>query len=545
MNAGDVANVVHQPSADSEGESATTLAAAWQRRHIGIKESSWEVLERKAPVRPCLNLGVCVCHGSGLHFRKIKQNLANYLKDLSAKPSFEKALLSGLVVLHWHLRDDPCTAGDAPPPLPCKHFWTHIGMMYLKPWRITLVHLNIADDSPAPDLYGDSAPAPRLALQFAQEDEGIDADTLLWFLLSLESNLQQCIMVEVWVLSSRATAMPVLSRVMADKLTEPARCVWRGLAIERSRRRRRTQAAHEILGNSPARARNKLRRQTSNMDREDPPADGIEAEPERVSDDDDDSDVLTVYEEPTDEHDLEGSDDAHLEVDVANSFLEDQLRQLSQNVPEREDPDPPASSAAPPDALPQLRLDHPGKWGPYGFSLKHPHQQGKHGGYQVNCPFHRRNEVTGCKKFVALEAWNDAAKKKALTLARWWAVQSQYFETQADHLKRSDMVWASCPTLQELEAMKPTEKPATKPLSDIQLQLRPQTSAASSQSLPPRALPKSVAAQQVGGAQGSSGSASMTERDEPPRNSTCSSGSSSSRSSSSASSHSSMSQDSS
>eukprot|EP00971_Amphidinium_carterae_P174461 3458409-Amphidinium_carterae.1 len=51
-----------------------------------------------------------------------------------------------------------------------------------------------------------------------------------------------------------------------------------------------------------------------------------------------------------------------------------------------------------PAALPLEVLQKPGVWGCFKFSLKQAGAGGsKWGGYEAICPYHKRNDKTGCK----------------------------------------------------------------------------------------------------------------------------------------------------
>ena len=453
-----------QPTNEAE-DTVAGLATSWDRKHMGIRHTTWQCFERRRPLQTCLTHGVCVCHGHGRYLGRIKQNLAQYLKDLSGRASFETALRSGYVVLHWCLSS--VSHGDGDPAGPSvennKHFFTHIGMIYYKPWRITIAHLQLAHDLPPPEVLlqddaGNLGPT-RLSLTFSRAEETVDADTLLRFLLTLD--LTHKLAVDTWTLSSRSTPVASLNAVVADKVPGPGRCLWNGEAQEAATRRRR-RPAHEVLDDDRGIPRHRFR--TGNVEETHP------------------TDMDTVPSQVDTASEPESSMEEICEGDLGEEHFKSDEPEAPMNGGLLQQEFQPLMEIAGSEAArstddvtselePQL-LEHPGKWGPYGFSLKHPHQQGRFGGYQVSCPFHRRNAVTGCKKFVPLEAWTESAKRKAIQLARWWATQSSLFETQADHLKKADLNWERCPTLEELHRVRPTEAPVTKPLSDVQLKLR-------------------------------------------------------------------------
>ena len=237
---------VARPSPE-HADSATALAADWDAKHIGVQQSSWGVVERKAPVRPCLSFGVCVCRGLGRHLFTIKNNITKYLKDMALQPGFQTALSSGFVVLHWQIQALLGGSSEASDAVQCHHHFTHIGMLYQKPYRITLVHMQIANGVAPPEVRPAADTAhpqhARLILQYAGHDDSIDVDTLLRFLLTVD--LDMMISIEPWLLSSRMTPVASLNTVHAQQ-ADSGRCVWRGLSQETSRRRRQ-RPAHEVL----------------------------------------------------------------------------------------------------------------------------------------------------------------------------------------------------------------------------------------------------------------------------------------------------------
>ncbi len=72
--------------------------------------------------------------------------------------------------------------------------------------------------------------------------------------------------------------------------------------------------------------------------------------------------------------------------------------------------------------------------GPFRISVKKPFGKFIYGGFQATCPFHRRNETTGCKKFCRIDDSTLEAKRRAANAALWWCSRALEFEWQWQHL---------------------------------------------------------------------------------------------------------------
>lgn len=66
-------------------------------------------------------------------------------------------------------------------------------------------------------------------------------------------------------------------------------------------------------------------------------------------------------------------------------------------------------------------------WGVFRITLK------RHG-LQASCPFHKRNDKTGCKKTIRIIGEGAAAKREALRLLMWWCICQQDHNRQRSHV---------------------------------------------------------------------------------------------------------------
>ena len=124
------------------------------------------------------------------------------------------------------------------------------------------------------------------------------------------------------------------------------------------------------------------------------------------------------------------------------------------------------------DVLSDRVLAHPGRWGAFSFSLKQPKgtasSSSRFGAYECTCPFHRKNDVTGCKKLFSLAGADSKSKQEALARARFWATQARNFNRQRDHMFMATV--DPVPSLQELEQLCILEKPSRYVIrSDVEL----------------------------------------------------------------------------
>ena len=144
------------------------------------------------------------------------------------------------------------------------------------------------------------------------------------------------------------------------------------------------------------------------------------------------------------------------------------------------DPPPPADVARPksssarpvstgPDALHQVRrMLASSRWGVFRITPKQPGSKGggTYGGFEGTCCFHRKNDVTGCKKYVAIKGPDEADKDKAFRQVLFWCSQAKEVSRQSEHLK---VPLDPVPLMPVLLAREITQLPEGDVKSDAQL----------------------------------------------------------------------------
>ena len=71
-------------------------------------------------------------------------------------------------------------------------------------------------------------------------------------------------------------------------------------------------------------------------------------------------------------------------------------------------------------------------WGVFKITFKN--SSGPHGGYQVACPFHRKNTTTACKRSFRLEGPSAESKEVCFKRMLWRAAVSRTFLRQRHHM---------------------------------------------------------------------------------------------------------------
>jgi len=74
------------------------------------------------------------------------------------------------------------------------------------------------------------------------------------------------------------------------------------------------------------------------------------------------------------------------------------------------------------------------QWGIFRVTPKHPGSANKYGGWEATCPYHRRNDLTGCKKYIAVPSAADGARDAALRAVIFWCSRAASFDRQWKHL---------------------------------------------------------------------------------------------------------------
>ena len=108
------------------------------------------------------------------------------------------------------------------------------------------------------------------------------------------------------------------------------------------------------------------------------------------------------------------------------------------------------------------------RWGVFRLTPKQPGSKGGglYGGFEGTCCFHKKNDVTGCKKYVSIKGPEEADRDKAFRQVLFWCSQAKDVARQREHLKVS---LGPVPLIPVLLARKIAEAPTEEVKSDVQL----------------------------------------------------------------------------
>jgi hypothetical protein len=135
-------------------------------------------------------------------------------------------------------------------------------------------------------------------------------------------------------------------------------------------------------------------------------------------------------------------------------------------------PDAPPTVPEDPSAIPSdpggaglgadLVADHmralPRRWGAFSFTVKHPGTQtGEYGGLQAECPFHKKNTTSMCRKFFRITGPSAEEFAKQVRCMKYWCTQAPCFDRQWIHVFLTD--YENPPSDEALEGMLIQDRP--------------------------------------------------------------------------------------
>ena len=211
------------------------LADSWQTKHTGIPRSSWTHCRDPGPGRHmrCYQQNFCICRGRGREVGYIEGKLNAFLRTCSEDPSLERALRHGGVVLHF--QNKSVREGDEAAAENLNYFM-HVPLMYLRPYRATLLELRLLATMPIadiPDLPSQTeaanpvdADGEPILLEVAPDEANKPPfKTCCDFLNSL--NLDCAWFVQICLLSTRCRPVNRLGGVVFMMRTDhPSACIW-------------------------------------------------------------------------------------------------------------------------------------------------------------------------------------------------------------------------------------------------------------------------------------------------------------------------------
>ena len=111
--------------------------------------------------------------------------------------------------------------------------------------------------------------------------------------------------------------------------------------------------------------------------------------------------------------------------DVAEPSSSSRSREPRSRVPEPEQ-----------DSLENaLQIAPVAKYGHFSFSIKKPHSSPPFGGLEVTCRYHKKSQVTGCKRFLRFTSGSEECRKNTILLLKHWSNCATRFERQRDHIR--------------------------------------------------------------------------------------------------------------
>ena len=140
-----------------------------------------------------------------------------------------------------------------------------------------------------------------------------------------------------------------------------------------------------------------------------------------------------------------------------------------------DDADAAASGVAQPEKMQKSKvvpdaeiLEHL-RTGFFGVFRLTPTKGTKFGGYEAECPFHKRNEVSGCKKRISMSGPGEQERLAVVKRLMWWCTMADTCNRQREHICKALPI-EECPCVDSLLQLKVDSKPAPKEvLTDGQL----------------------------------------------------------------------------
>jgi hypothetical protein len=114
------------------------------------------------------------------------------------------------------------------------------------------------------------------------------------------------------------------------------------------------------------------------------------------------------------------------------------------------------------------------KWGAFTFTSKRPSksQSSTQGAYvwQASCPFHAKNDKTGCRKSCNVSPLTKENYKNVIYCLKAWCNEARKCKTQAEHMALSVSPTSfPLPSLIEAACIPATEKPTSKVKTDVEI----------------------------------------------------------------------------
>ena len=81
----------------------------------------------------------------------------------------------------------------------------------------------------------------------------------------------------------------------------------------------------------------------------------------------------------------------------------------------------------------------------------------QYGAIEASCPWHRKNDKTGCKKLFKLNDPSAEARSASILLAKYWCSLARSAERQWEHVFNVDL--SACPDEESVELLRIDDRP--------------------------------------------------------------------------------------
>ena len=234
-------------SAPSSEAPVLRLAEGWRQRHVAVRDGDKAFVDPGVQRRPCHAAHHCICRGEG----KIRHSIAQRLKACVTKVCLDEAIAEkfteGRVAIEWvgSVAFEDAVAGastEAKAEATQVTAFTHLSLLYQKPWRATLTSIIAANEAVEDELtnlpcIGNPLSAEHLSkcLPFWVQNHQGRVTCLTLYQHLLDFDLAKPLSCRFWELSSRSTPTSDLTTAHLHLLNHPGEVLWKGLADERAK----------------------------------------------------------------------------------------------------------------------------------------------------------------------------------------------------------------------------------------------------------------------------------------------------------------------
>ena len=229
--------------------SSTGLSEDWKKHHRGLDHSQARFVDPGLRRQQCFTQHFCHCKGRGLRIKPLciraRQQIIDWCRDESIASVFSE----GEAVLQWTsqtiTREETQDLGDGnvEREVEATHTFTHISLLYLRPWRITLTVLTPVDEETKnliaqttchANAFPEAAELARpLRFRVATKEDGTVNMLTFWHFLDTFLDSGSEVSMRLHQLSTRATPAPAFTSLCLWRMEVRSHTVWRGAEAER------------------------------------------------------------------------------------------------------------------------------------------------------------------------------------------------------------------------------------------------------------------------------------------------------------------------